>query len=388
MTEATAHFIAQPDVLATQVVLIETRHLRIPTGIRPFLLPNGKLTPTDLPAVLIRLADGDGVQGFSLLWFQQPTQALVVEEALRCLCSDMPNHALDDLDGIDRSIASAVAFLGAQGVNAFAASGLKMAVEDLVCRRRGKSLADLLGRRRNLVPTYQTGLMLHATIDELVEEAAAIATTGVRAVKMLVGKPTLDEDVDRIQAVRGTLPASASLMVDALQRWDSAATALLAAQRFADFDLRWIEDPLPHDDHAGYKDLARRSPIPIATGETAFARDEFHRFLRDGVRYLVGEPERVGGLRAWVDLAEDVYRAGAAMLPHLYPHVSTQLLATLRQEEVWLEYVPWFNTLAVEELSLRGDGTIEVGSSPGSGFTPGEDALERHAIGPWRRLND
>ncbi|MEE6140169.1 mandelate racemase/muconate lactonizing enzyme family protein [Mycobacterium sp. 050128] len=386
VTDATVSLTTEPALLASHVVLVESRHLAIPTGVRSFLLPDGRWTPTDLPAVVIRVTDDDGVQGFSLLWFQRSVQALPVEAALRNIANEVSNHVLSDLAGIDRAIRGATTFLGTQGVNAFAASGLKMAVEDLVCRRRNASLADILGRTRDRVRAYRTGLMLDASVDELIEEAAASHARGVRAMKMIVGKPTIDEDVDRIQAVRSSLPADTTLMVDALQRWHCADTALLAAERFSDFDLRWIEDPLAHGDRLGYRSLAQRSPVPIATGEALFTRADLDGLLVDGIRYLVGEPERVGGLCAWKNIAEAAHDSGAAMLPHLYPHVSAQLLATLRQEEVWLEYVPWFDALVVEELALSADGTFEVGSAAGSGFTPCPDGLERFACGSWHRL--
>jgi L-alanine-DL-glutamate epimerase-like enolase superfamily enzyme len=384
---ATARLVADSGALNSHVVLVESRHVGLPTGIRSFTLPDGRKTPTDLPAVIIRLTDDHGCQGFSLLWFQRPGQGQLVEAAMHALAPEVCGHTLSDLVGIDGVVAAATAFLGRSGVNAFAVSGLRMALEDLICRRRGLSMADVLGRRRSRVSAYQTGLMLHATIDELIEEAAGIRARGLRALKMIIGKPSIDEDVERIQAVRESLGPDVTLMVDALQRWTSGEQALRAAERLAQCGLHWIEDPLTHDDGAGYHFLAQRSPIPIATGEAAFTQCEFDALVGNGIGYIVGEPERVGGLCAWMDVADTVHQSGAAMLPHLYPHVSAQLVAALPQDEVWMEYVPWFDALAVEQLTVNDDGTLDVTSSPGSGFTPDGDAIEDLAFGSWRRLN-
>ncbi|WP_082940144.1 mandelate racemase/muconate lactonizing enzyme family protein [Mycolicibacterium peregrinum] len=379
------------DVLATAnmtdvcIECVEVRYLGIPTGIRPFRLPNGRLTPTDMPVMVLRLTDREGFQGFSLLWFQQQAQAALVGAGLSHLCAEVtPGSNLAELDA---GIRAATRFIGEHGVMAFASSGLRMAAEDLVCRRRGVGLAELIGRRRDRVQLYQTGLMLQSSIDELVAEATSMCARGVRAMKMLVGKPDLDEDADRIHAVRDCLPADAVIMVDALQRWDNAETALRAAERFEPFGIKWIEDPLPHGDMAGYRDLAERCPIPIASGETLFAPADVDQLVGAGVPYIVGEPERLGGLWAWLHIAEKVRESGATMLPHLYPHVSAQLLATLRQDDVWLEYVPWFDQLVSQQLSFSADGTIHVDSGPGAGFTPCPDALDRLASGPWRRID-
>lgn len=374
------------DVAEAQLDLVEMRYLSVPIGIRSFRLPNGHRTPTDLPALVIRLTDGAGAQGFSLLWFQQPSQVTLVGAGLRYLGGEMTT-GIRDLAGLDRALDAATRFIGEHGVAAFAASGLRMAFEDLICRRRRVSLADLVGRRRDRVGVYRTGLMLQSSIDELVQEAEAGYAEGFRAMKMLVGKPDLEEDVDRIQAVRGCLPADVVLMVDALQGWDGAETALRAAERFESFGLKWIEDPIRQQDVSGYRELAQRSPVPIATGETLFDQADIEELVEAGVPYIVGEPERVGGLRAWMRTADRVGESGATMLPHLYPHVSVQMLATLRQDEVWLEYVPWFDHLAVEKLSIGEDGTIGVDAGPGAGFTPCPDALDRMAWGPWTRID-
>jgi len=384
----TAEFLFEErEVLRTHIVLVEVRHLALPTGIRSFRLPDGRQTPTDVPVLLVRLTDTDGVHGYALLWAQQAQQLRLVEACLGYLAHDVTQYSLSEIPRLTKALSVATAFLGGQGALAFGVSGITMALEDLVCRRRDTSLSAAIGRRRERIRAYQTGLMLHASIEELIAEADQIYRRGMRAVKMLVGKPTLDEDVDRVQAVRQALPADAVLMVDALQRW-TVPEAICASQRFADFGLTWIEDPIAQDDTSGYRLLAQESPIPVATGETVFAAVDFDALLAGGIHYIVGEPERIGGLCAWADVAGAVHQAGGTMLPHLYPHVSAQLGATLRQDETWIEYVPWFEPLVAEPLIPDGDGFFAVNASAGSGFTPDLDAVDALARGSWHRLND
>lgn len=371
--------------LGARITSVESRHVGLPTGIRPFRLPDGRQTPTDLAAVLVRVTDSDGQHGYSLLWTQHPHQAPLLEAALRYLSDSVTLRPLVGAPRITEDLRNAVGFFGSEGPTAFALSGLQMAIEDLICRRRGAGLSTLLGRRRDSVRCYQTGLMLHASVEELMAEAKQMYSEGVRAVKMLVGKPTLAEDVDRIAAVRETLPDDAALMVDALQRWDTG-TALEAADRFARFGLQWIEDPLRHDDISGYARLNAESPVPIATGETAFTRAAHETLLDIETPYIIAELERVGGICAWADLAVAVVESGATMLSHLYPHTSAHLLACLPEDQqIWLEYVPWFDTVADHPLTLH-NGVCEVPDGPGAGFAPDPDKTEGLALGPWIRL--
>ncbi|TDB88444.1 mandelate racemase/muconate lactonizing enzyme family protein [Actinomadura sp. KC216] len=367
-----------------RVVRAEVRRLALATGLPSFTLPDGRRTPSDLPVLLVRVTDDDGVQGHSLLWVQRDRQAPLLEAGLRYLADLVEQRSLKDAPGLLGSMRRATAFVGAGGVAAFGVSGLQMAIEDLLCRRRGASLSEVLGRRRDHVRVYQTGLMLHSPVEELLAEAAGMYGRGVRAMKMMVGKPDIGEDVERLEAVKRSLPGDVTLMVDALQRW-TVPDALRASERFAHLELAWIEDPIAQDDLDGYRELARSSAVPVATGETCFSMRELRALLEAGIPYIVGELERVGGMGAWIHAAEIVHDSGATMLPHLYPHVSAQILATLPQHEVWLEYVPWFDALVDQGLHLD-DGRLPISSAPGSGFTPSPEAVERLACGPWRRL--
>ena len=76
---------------------------------------------------------------------------------------------------------------------------------------------------------------------------------------------------------------------------------------------------------------------------------------------------------------------GAAILPHINPHISAQLTAALTQDEVWWEYVPWFDQLVDEPFDIR-DGAVHPSRAPGSGLEPSLDSIERLAQSPWQPL--
>lgn len=363
------------------ITAVDVRYMALPTGIKPFVLPNGHRTPTDLAALLVRLTDESGRTGTSLLWSQRQPQLGVMEAAVRYLAGSVVGMQPTPVGGYVAAMRQHATFLGQDGAIAFGVSGIEMALQDLACRTAGANLSVQLGRRRDRVRAYQTGLMLPATIDELVEEAAGILDRGIRAIKMIVGKPTVAEDVERVRAVRESLPADASLMVDALQRW-TLPQSLEAAVALEPFGLEWIEDPMPHHDIAQYRELIATSPIPISTGETAFSRAAFEELLDAGVPYVIAELERSGGISGWMALAERVHERSAVLLPHIYPHVSAQLVAAIPQDSGWWEYVPWFDQLCTEPFDIT-DGWLTVPRASGTGFDPDPDAVERLALGPW-----
>lgn len=368
---------------SASIARAEARLLAVPTGMKPFVLPNGHRTPTELSALMIRITDTDGAIGQSLLWAQRDSQLAVYQAGLRYFAEVVEGFPLDNADNLVPAMRSAGVFLGLQGAMAFAVSGYEMAMWDLRCRRDNLSLGRSLGRRRDRVRAYQTGLMLNATVEELVEEAHAIAERGLRGIKMIVGQPTLDEDVERVAAVRAALP-DVSLMVDALQRW-TLDQSIEAAERLAEFDIVWLEDPTDSTDIRAYTELAKRSPIPIATGETLFTSSAFGELLDAGLPYLIAELERVGGVSEWMRIAALVSTGAATILPHVYPDVSAQLLSAAASDAVWWEYVTWFDSLMAEPFEIA-DGTVVVSDRPGTGFEPDPAAIERYARTPWSAL--
>src|SRR5262249_15614072 len=87
-------------------------------------------------------------------------------------------------------------------------------------RERGPGRRDVLGRRRERVPVYASDVTRHLTLDELKEQVARWISAGHTRVKIKVGLPSLDEDLERVDAVRRIIEPGRLLMVDANQLWD------------------------------------------------------------------------------------------------------------------------------------------------------------------------
>ncbi|MFD5213627.1 mandelate racemase/muconate lactonizing enzyme family protein [Microbacterium sp. NPDC058345] len=234
---------------------------------------------------------------------------------------------------------------GGGGVTTIALAGLDLALWDAQARAASSSLSALLGRRRESVRAYGSGVNLHYPLDELVAQVQRWVAAGFPAVKIKVGRPSLAEDLDRVAAVREVLGPDRELMVDANQRWDlDRATRSIDA--LAAYDLAWIEEPLRAEDLAGHTELARRlqasSGVPIALGENLHTRHRFEEYLRAEAAQIV-QPNvvRVGGITPLLRIAERAEQHGVALHPHLLPELSGQLALTLPDgiAEPWAEVV-------------------------------------------------
>src|SRR5690606_34750927 len=96
-----------------------------------------------------------------------------------------------------------------------------------------------IGRRRDRLRAYRTGCLLASPIDDIVGEANEAVARGILAIKMQVGSADVAVDIDRVQAVKASLPAGATLMVDATQAYD-VPRAQRAAERFAELGVAWF----------------------------------------------------------------------------------------------------------------------------------------------------
>ena len=71
---------------------------------------------------------------------------------------------------------------------------------------------------------------------------------------MRLGRETLKEDLERLDAMRSHLPSDISLMADANEAW-SVNQAMKAFNEIEKFNLVWLEEPIKPDDFEGYKYL-------------------------------------------------------------------------------------------------------------------------------------
>ena len=83
------------------------------------------------------------------------------------------------------------------------------------------------------------------------------------------------------------------------------------------FRPAWFEEPVPHTNIAAMVEVARRSPVPIATGESLSTKQQFAELLKhDAVSILQPEPLNLGGLFATRKIADMVDAHYGVIAPH------------------------------------------------------------------------
>jgi muconate cycloisomerase len=156
----------------------------------------------------------------------------------------------------------ATALLGNTG----AKCALDMAINDLVGRHLGVSLADLYGGRLRdvVVPMYLLG---NSKVEDDIAEAQRMLAQGWRFIKLKIGIKRPIEEAEAAVAVRKELGDDVALCADANMGMTFAA-AQLFAERARDANLLFMEQPLRAEDYDGMAALARVSPIPLNADES------------------------------------------------------------------------------------------------------------------------
>ena len=338
------------------------------------------------PAVFVRVIDEDGVEGWGEAWSNFPApgaehRARLVNEVLAPGLVgrkfDGPAHAFETLS---RGTEVLALQCGEPGPFAQAISGIDLALWDLAARRQRLPLWRLLGGQSRRIKVYASGINPGGAR----QTAEAALARGHRALKLKVGFGA-DTDLVNLAALRGLVGAG-MLAADANQGW-SMAQALQMLPRLAEFDLRWLEEPIRADrPREEWRSLGAVAKMPIAAGENILGIEAFKEVLSESVLGVV-QPDiaKWGGLSLCAGLARDILEAGKTFCPHylgggLGLLASAHLLAGIGGDG-WLEVDandnPLRDLFCGPVMNVR-EGTVTLGEDPGLGIAPDLPSIERY----------
>jgi mandelate racemase len=275
-------------------------------------------------------------------------------------------------------LAQRFALIGVQGIIRMAVAGFDMAAWDAVALAGNVPLATLVGGRPEPVIAYNScGLGLMAP-DKVADEAEKLLAGGFGAVKLRLGYATLEEDLAAVHAVRARIGDEVMLMVDYNQALD-VAEALARGRALDHEDIYWLEEPIRHDDYAGYARLKRELKTPIQIGENFSLPFGMEAALAaDATTYVMPDLERIGGVTGWLRAAELAKAHGIKMSSHLFPEISAHLM-TATPTRHYLEYVDWADRIVCDPLKIV-DGKAVVPERPGNGLVWDQKAVERYRV--------
>lgn len=206
---------------------------------------------------------------------------------------------------------SATLPFGQKGLAIMAMSGADLALWDLRGKAEQIPVARWLGGTVGQpIPTYIT------VWDDIPPEIAGTYEAFKLHLPPAAPAERTADAVRRVERARSEIGFEKGLMIDCWMKWDLAGT-LTSARELERYQLRWIEEPLPVNDLAGYDELAKSSPIPIAGGEHEFTADGFRPWIEHR-RHRILQPDIswCGGMTEMVKIYQMAKDAGLEVCPH------------------------------------------------------------------------
>lgn len=269
-------------------------------------------------------------------------------------------------------------YFGHEGVQRWAVGLINIAMWDAWARSLGAPMHRLFGQTRRSVPVYGSGGWLSYSDAELVDEVRAYAARGFNAVKVKVGLPDVQRDLERLRLVREAVGPQVRVMMDANQGCDLAG-ALALSRAALPLGITWFEEPLHHHDVAGYATLRRQCGISLAMGEREYDTRSLRALIAaDGIDLWQPDLLRLGSVEAWRASAALAQAHHLPVLPHYYRDYDVPLLCGI-SNGLAAESFDWIDALIDTPLTLL-DGHALPREGAGWGFRFRESMLKE--IGP------
>jgi L-alanine-DL-glutamate epimerase-like enolase superfamily enzyme len=265
-------------------------------------------------------------------------------------------------------------FYGRRGAVIEVMSGVDIALWDLAGKAAEQPVYNLLGgRTRERIPVYVTG--------NLTERHLA---AGFRDVKLAVphgpadGREGLRKNVELVEKTRQLIGPDGDIMLDCYMALDVPYTIQLA-KAVADYEVLWIEEPVPPDQIDSYRRIKDAVPdILITGGEHEYTRYGFRGLIeKKAVDILQPDIYRAGGISELKKIAAMASAYNLPVIPHgvgapTYHFVISTNNAP-RAEFVDI-YAQGGRPILKGEPEPKG-GCIELSAAPGFGYDLDEEIL-------------
>jgi len=284
---------------------------------------------------------------------------------------------------------------GAQ-IHMAAVAAIEIACWDIIGKACNQPIYNLMGGRcHEKLRAYANGWYRGPREPQsFADKAKIVAKKGYTALKFdpfgsnwrMLTRYEFDLSMDIIRSVRSAVGPSVDILIEGHCRFNTA-TAIEIANAMADQRPAFFEEPTPHTNIPAMIEVAKRSPVPIATGESLSNKQQFAELLSHNViSILQPEPINLGGLfitRKIADMIDAHYGMVAAHSAQgpVCSAACVQLNACLPNfyiHEIFDEFnEPWENEIITNPVTVV-DGYISLPETPGLGVDLNIEEILKH----------
>ena len=275
----------------------------------------------DSGSVVLRLKTDAGITGWASSSFgmiaggPRVVQTILEQEVKPVLIGQDPAFPRR----IRAELWKALEYNGVTGVVQFAIAAVDIAVWDILGKSAGLPVYRMLGAFRDRLPVYSMCGWYYDDDADLSHYRRALEQAmeqGYHAVKIKVGRDSMDDDIRRIKLAFDVVGKGKRVMVDANQVFNRNE-ARRRGKVYEQMGCFWLEEPLPPHDVEGFAQLAQALDIRIATGENLATKYAFADLIaRKGVDVVQPDNRRAGGVTEWMEIAAIADGYGLELASH------------------------------------------------------------------------
>ncbi len=293
------------------------------------------------------------------------------------------------------------------GVMMSALSGIDQALWDIKGKHFGAPAYELMGgalRERMKVYSWIGGDRPSDTGAAALEKKnagfTAVKMNATEELQMIDNYDKVDAVLERVAAIRESCGKYFGIAIDFHGRVHKPMAKILA-KKLEEFDPMFIEEPVLCENMEEFKEIARASNIPIATGERLYTKYDFKRLLQEGgVDIIQPDLSHAGGLTEVKKIAAMAEAYDVALAPHcpLGPIALAACLnidaacynAVIQEQSIGIHYNVGKSVLdyALNKEDFRfTEGFVDLPKKPGLGIEVNKELVVEENKTPHRWKN-
>jgi L-alanine-DL-glutamate epimerase-like enolase superfamily enzyme len=264
-------------------------------------------------------------------------------------------------------------------------SGIEMALWDLCGQAAGVPLAVLWGGiiRPEVEVAACMGIQSYEQAGKL---ARYYVEQGFSTLKTKAGSD-IQEDLDMVRGVRDAVGMRLKLRIDPNRAYTPQQAAELA-KRLEEYQLEYLEQPIPAEPLADAVWLRRQTRTPIALNESVTDPSSVWQILHEGAaEFILPDTHTAGGLWPCLKIGHVCEAAGIPCIMHCGHDLGPKTAAMVHIAAACGAYSLANDTtyyglkedITVEPLEIR-RGRIAVPKKPGLGMEGDREKIERYRV--------
>ena len=293
-------------------------------------------------------------------------------------------------------------------------SGLEMACWDIIGKAANKPIYELIGGKVHdklrsytyLYPKDKNGVLNYEDPELGAESAVSFMEQGFSAIKFDPAGPYSSYSGHQIslkrlthcenytQKIREAVGDNCDILIGTHGQL-SPSSAVRLAKRLEKFDPLWFEEPVPPGQSSAMSEVAKKTKIPVATGERLTTKYEFYDVLKNNAASIIQmNLGRVGGIleaKKIASLSEVFY---AQIAPHIYngpvgAAASIQLSAATPNFLIMESVRTWdgFHSEVLKDSIQWSNGNIIPSDKPGLGIELNFDVVSSNSPYKGKKLH-